>query len=252
VPGARIKYVAQLSHVREVSLFGAADLSYWAQRLRDEELVPEPVDDRAQVLVIAADGKFRGIRFREVSFSIAVRPPQGQAPGDASYLVHAFSSNRFFAFCERLFFSTPYYPADVRVSSAPPASIDVRQGADVLFTARMGDVAGRSPRQRGPGGWAGPVFLPRRRSKDHRGTLFHARIAGETAIYPFLPELDSIALRPSPHAEVFDALLASHFEAKEWHLRTDATHAKSKTYRARRVRLDGPVVHQPRHFESQF
>lgn len=225
----RVKYVAELSHVREVSLVGAADLAYWEKRVRAEALVPEPADGKAQVLVIAAEGKFRGIRFREVSFSVAVRPSAGQSPGDASFLLHAFSSNRFFAFCERLFFSTPYYPACVRVSAELPASVGVSQSADVLFAARMGDGADRAPIRRGQGGWQGPVFLPRR-SKDRPGGLFHARIAGETAIYAFLPALDSVTLRPSPRAEVLDALVASNFEAKEWHLRADATHAKSKTY----------------------
>ena len=118
-----VKFVAELSHVREVSLLGRADLSYWVERLAAEELVPEAVDGKAKVLVVAADAKFRGVRFREVSFSIAVRRPEVGAAGDASNLLHAFNSSRFFAFCERVFFSTPYYAADVRVSAALPASV---------------------------------------------------------------------------------------------------------------------------------
>jgi hypothetical protein len=40
-----------------------------------------------------------------------------------------------------------------------------------------------------------------------------------------------VAIRPWPDSEVLQALRDSHFVAKEWIIREDATHAKSKTYK---------------------
>src|SRR5215218_5136234 len=131
MPPPSIKYVAQLAHVREVSLLGTADLAYWTERLRSERLTPDECEGNAQVLVIAADARFKGMRFREVSFSILVHRPGAAAAvtgdaaaGDAGFLAHAFNSSRFFAFCERAFFSTPYYHGRIAVSATVPASIE--------------------------------------------------------------------------------------------------------------------------------
>ena len=41
-----IKWAAQVAHVREVSLIGTADLAYWAERLKREDLVPDDRDGR--------------------------------------------------------------------------------------------------------------------------------------------------------------------------------------------------------------
>ena len=70
-----MKYVAELAHVREVSLLGSADLGFWAERLRGEGLTPVEHAGRARVLVVACDSKFFGVRFRELSFSVFVRRP---------------------------------------------------------------------------------------------------------------------------------------------------------------------------------
>ena len=102
-----IKWAARLSHVREISLRGGADLSYWKDRLDRERLVPLERDGRAEILIISADAKFRGVRFREVSFSVAVAPPEPSPGIETVFLLGAFNSNRFFAWCERTFFSTP-------------------------------------------------------------------------------------------------------------------------------------------------
>ena len=103
-----MKYVAALNHVREVSLVGAADFGFWKQRLEKEGLEPQETEGKAQILIVGAEAKFRGIRFRELSFSVMVC--------GGMFLIGAFNSSRFFAFCERVFFSTPYYGADVRIS----------------------------------------------------------------------------------------------------------------------------------------
>src|SRR5689334_12531439 len=94
------KYVATLSRVREVSLLGSADLSFWTNHLRGANLAPAEFEGKARVLIIAADAKFMGLRFQELSVCVAVPPPQDGGWGDAAYLVRAFNSRRFFAFCE--------------------------------------------------------------------------------------------------------------------------------------------------------
>jgi hypothetical protein len=42
-----IKYIAEPKHVREVSLLATADLNYWADRLKVEDLTPAACDGKA-------------------------------------------------------------------------------------------------------------------------------------------------------------------------------------------------------------
>ncbi len=242
-----LKYVAQISHVREVSLLGTANLAYWRDRLAADELTPARQDGRAQLLIVAAEMRFMGVQFRELSFSVLVDrvhemphtpalPPEerGRTDGGA-YLVQALNSCRFFAFCERFFFSAPYFHGDVRVMTAPLASIRLVQGGKVLFAAEMADAATAPPREPsrvGDDGWQGPVFLPAgRRWKDTGGRWFFAQISGHTRTYSFDPSVDSLAIRPDHDRGIFQALRDSQFAASQWAIREDAMHRKSKTYR---------------------
>ena len=229
-----IKWAAELSHVREVSLRGVADLEFWKQRLRPQGLLPADHDGQAQILILAADARFRGIRFRELSVSVLVAPPQKEMGDRAAYLLHAFNSNRFFAFCERKFFATPYSHARVDVSATLPAWIDVTFNGKRLFAATMqrAEVAPqRQPSRRGEDGWEGPVFLPN--GNKH----FFARVHGVTETYPFDPATDSIEIAPASGDEkltglsALAALSASAFVPRAWDIRPDCMHAKSKTCR---------------------
>jgi hypothetical protein len=224
--------------VREVSLVGTADLAYWRERLAREELAPAEKDGHAQILIVAADSRFMGVRFRELSVSVLVSGTTGGSPHDGAYLIRAFNSSRFFAFCERTFFATPYEYGDVSVSVAPPAGVRVAQQGKLVFEAQM--ATGRAPSHRGPGGWNGPVYLPAGRRASGRGTkLFFARIGGETETYPFLPGSDSLTIGPSAGEEVFQSLVDSHFVPRGWSIRPNAMHAKSKTYRRSDALLEG-------------
>lgn len=229
-----VKWAAELAHVKEVSLLGTADLDFWKDRLEKENLVPAESDGQAQVLVIAAEMKYMGVRFRELSFSALVSWPEEGVRQDAAYLVRALNSVRMFAFCERMFFSTPYYHGDVRLSASLPAYIHLVEKGEVLFRAEMG--AGSTGPEREPSrheedGWEGPIFLPEnRRGKGRPGKWFFARVRGDTRGYPFLSSQDTLAINPSPESEVLQAFVDSHFVATEWIIREDATHAKSKTY----------------------
>lgn len=217
-----IDYVATIPHVREVSILGTADLAFWTGRLRTEGLTPLDWDGRAQILVIAADLRFRGIQFQEISFSIVL------SEGGA-FLAQAFNSKWLFAFFERNFFRTPYDFGSVRVSTALPASAQLNR-EEVLFRAVMG--TGAAPTEPGfspyPEGWDGPVFLPSR-SRDKR-RVFFAQIRGATQTVVFEPSRDLLEIRPSKEISVFQALIDSGFNASHWLVRQDAVHAKSKTY----------------------
>jgi hypothetical protein len=232
MPRKPLKYVAEISHVREVSLRGAADLTFWKNKLERENLTLAERDGQAQILITAADARYMGMRFREVSFSILTSSYKGVEIAGA-YLVQAFNSNRFFAFCERTLFSTPYSQADVRVSCRP-VFVKCIPTREVVFQADMhADISApsREPVRCGVDGWEGPVFLPRGKGRERRdGKFFVAKITGDTRLYPFLPSEDSLLLSPAPGSEVIQALIDSGFACKEWAVREDATHAKSKTY----------------------
>ena len=229
-----VKWAAELAQVREVSLLGTADFGFWKDQLLKEELLAAESDGRAQLLIIAAASKFMGVQFRELSFYVSVSQPDGGIRQDAAYLVRAFNSCRVFAFCERVFFSTPYYHGDVRGSASLPTSMHLVKKGEVVFAAEMGtgpSGLGRAPSCCGEDGWDGPVFLPQgRRRGACRGKVFVARLRGYTRKYAFLPGTDSVTIRPSPDSEVLQALRDSHFVAQEWIIREDATHAKSKNY----------------------
>jgi hypothetical protein len=201
----------------------------------EEDLLPTERDGQAQLMIVAADSKLMGVRFRELSVSVLVCRQEEGRWRDGAYLVRAFNSCRFFAFCERVFFSTPYSHGDVHVSVSFPASIHLVKKGQVAFRAAVrADTSGsgREPSRRGEDGWEGPVFVPEGgRGKGCQGKLFLARIRGHTQTFPFLPAQDSVTLRPTPDSEVLQALLDSHIVAKEWAIREDATHAKSKTYK---------------------
>ena len=81
-----IKWAAELAHVREVSLLGTADLAFWRDRLRKEDLVLTERDGRAQILIIAVEGRFWGVRFHELSFAVLVSRHEEGTQQDACYL----------------------------------------------------------------------------------------------------------------------------------------------------------------------
>src|SRR3954451_5939341 len=140
---AQIKWTAQLDHVVEVSLLGSADLDYWQTKLAPISLLPIERDNKAQILIITADARFRGVRFKELSLSVLARP-KGD-PADGAYLIHAWNSSRFFAWCERTFFKTPYAFGQVTISASNPVYIAVTDHAQTLFCAHF-NPAGASPR----------------------------------------------------------------------------------------------------------
>jgi hypothetical protein len=89
----------------------------------------------------------------------------------------------------------------------------------------------REPVRCGVDGWEGPVFLPGSKGRERRdGKFYIAKITGDTQVYSFLPIEDTLLLSPSRSSDVIQSLIDSGFTCKEWAVREDAMHAKSKTY----------------------
>lgn len=226
-------FVAELNHAREVSLLGTADSEPWAVLLQREGLVPVLIDGRVQILIVAVAARFAGVPFREVSISVRIHPPSSEFGPESAMLVRAFHSCRLFAFCERALFATPYEFADCRLSIGATASIQVIQAGTPRFVAAMGIPAMHServPSSRVDGGWDGAVFLPTRRDTVHPGKWFRARLHGEAVTVPFLNGVDSVVIGPTGEPGVFRLLHESKFAGREWSVRTEARHARSKTY----------------------
>jgi hypothetical protein len=228
-----VKYVAEPRHVREVSLFGSADLSYWRQQLEREQLKPAERGNRAQLRIMAADMRFLGIRFQELSFSVLVSEHSG-IRADGAYLAHAFNSRWLFAFCERNLFAAPYDHGDVRLITTFPPCFQLVSGRETLFAAEMHLGSGESSREplhSGDEGLEGLVFLPGRRSeKHHLGGVFYGKTLGSTRRYAFLPDRDTLTIAAELPGNIFQALSDSEFVAHEWAVRENAIHGKSKTF----------------------
>jgi hypothetical protein len=230
-----IQFVADLSGVTEVTLLGRADLDYWGDRLRPHGLTPHPQDGAAQILVSAAQARFMGVPFREVSFSVLVSPGQERHRlQDASCLLRAFSSNRFFAFWERTFFKTPYTPARCEIRAHDPIGIEVARGKATLFSARMGGVDERPASHLEQDAWVGTVaILPAPGRADAAYKYFVAKLSGETTRYPFDGARDRLLVAADSGIPELSQLGASGFAGEQWIVRASANHARSKTFTAR-------------------
>jgi hypothetical protein len=119
-----IKYVAEVSPVKEVTLHGLADLSFWQEQLAAEGLTPLAQDGKAQLFISATEARFKGIRFRECLIGIHVQRVNAE-PDDmpAMFLLHAWNSLRLFAWIERTLFGTPYYPGQIKVEPKQPTQL---------------------------------------------------------------------------------------------------------------------------------
>jgi hypothetical protein len=221
MPPPPIQYVAYIESVKEVALFGVADLAFWREILKGENLFPYHANDKAEILISTPQLVFMGARFNELSISIAVSKREDGSTHDGYYMAHAFNSLRFFAFSERMFFKTPYYYADVQVTERIPASFQLKHESETVFEARMdaNSTLTRSKEEH----FEGPVYLP------GGNRYFVARISGFTNFYPFSSS-DTLELKPSQHEKIFLWLLESDFRGMEWRIRGNAIHGKSKTY----------------------
>lgn len=227
----RIRYIAELAHVHEVSLLGTADFAFWQSRLSAEELAPVDRDGKAQVLIVAVTMRYMAVRFTEVSFSVLLSGEKETSEEGGAFLVQAFNSFRPFAFVERALFATPYQHAECRVSVAAPISVEIVQRGEPLFRAVMSQTTSATarPAHNDDNGWEGPVFLPRNKRRA-KGRMFFARVRGRGSTYPFTRAGNTLFLTSGPVPKVFQLLRDSEFAPTQWIVREDATHGKSKTY----------------------
>ncbi|HEY0737525.1 MAG TPA: hypothetical protein VGD69_21580 [Herpetosiphonaceae bacterium] len=218
----RIRYTAEIDNVREVTLYGTADLAFWQTLLHRHGLLPDSSDGAAHLVLSATALVWKGLSFRELIVTVATCTDRDQPQPDSFYLAHAFNSSRMLAWTERRLFNTPYTHADIQLNPSAPL-IDVRHGDQPLFSAQMDQP--KAPSTQRHEDWDGPVFLP-----GSGGKYFFVVLSGEQAIYPFAAA-DRIEIAPGGDEPIFQWLRQSHFAPTEWRIRTDATHARSKTYR---------------------
>ena len=204
---------------------------------------PTNRNGQAELAIFATAARFMGIPFRELPIGIFVSREQDGSERDGMFLIHAFNSSRFFAFVERTFFHTPYYPGDIHVSIEPPVAIRLTANRrDVLQLEMRPDTAHalQTASHASSDIWEGPIFLPTdptRKNAPRR--LFYGRLQGTTRSHACSAN-DIVSIRPAAEAPVFAWLLESGFTGREWTIRENATHAKSKT--VARNHLWAPVV----------
>jgi hypothetical protein len=229
-------YIAALSNVSEVSLVGAANLAFWKAHLSDAALTPVESDGKARLLVSASAAKFMGLPFAEFSVCVLVVPPVDRGWKDAAYLVHAFNSRRFFALVERVLYSTPYYHGRIGVTAALAPSVEVCADDGGTYRAALRTGAGESPPEPSRSAaecWNGPVFLPGRRgNRGIASHVFFAKLQGLTRAFPYAASRDTVEIASASAGSVFQMLIDSGFEGREWIVREGAVHAKSRTYPA--------------------
>ncbi len=223
-----IRYPVTIPHVREIALRGGADLAYWRERLKREGLEPAEHEGQAELHVGSTSARFLGIPFRELVLCVVLQEPPG------IYLAYAYNSVRAFAWFERTLFRTPYYAARIALELEPAPLFEVSQASGQLLRADMSPESAAALRRAGPGEevvWEVPVYLPRPPAKHATSNIFYARLSGLTQTCPFLPGCDTFEMASSVNDDLLQMLVRSAFSPREWIVRADATHAKSKTRR---------------------
>lgn len=230
MPNSFIRWAAVIHGVQEVVLAGVADLAYWRNALKREGLCPFNANGSAEILISAPRLIWMGLRFCEMSISISVARREDAPQPDGTFLAHAFNSSRLLALSERTFFGTPYYAADIHVTTDMPVGFSVSSSGSAKrqLAARM---TAQPPLLRsGDEHWAGPIFLPRvRTAADAPRKYFMAQLTGNAQAYAFAAGTDVLELNPAEPNDIFAELRDSGFAAREWRVRLDGTHAKSRT-----------------------
>jgi hypothetical protein len=224
-----VKYIATIHNVREVILLAAADLGYWEDRLRREHLFPHRVDGKAELMISAMASKWMGVPFRELCVTVAASLREDGSSRDGYFLAAAFNSSRFFSFCERTFFHTPYRHGRINVEAGPRCSFGLCDGGDFVFQAQMSGKPAKPTTSDEL--WEGKIFIPDgERQKQSRGNFFFAKLGGHTEVIPFTEMGDVLDLSPLKSHPVAQWLMDCRLQGKEWRVRRNATHARSKTY----------------------
>lgn len=217
-----VTFVAEVDHVKELRLLGTANLDFWKAHLAHKPFQPASPDGFAAITIAATELSWMGVRFHELTLYLSVADKNNPAIQSGYFLLQAFNSVRFFAFSEKAFFSTPYHYAKVKLSLAPPVSMEAWVKNHCVINAEMNSHQKNATTIED--NWTGPVLLP---GSDK---YFVVKLSGNASLNQFNPELDILNIHPHPEHPVFEWLLQSEFKPQEWRIRSDAFHAKSKTY----------------------
>jgi hypothetical protein len=228
-PNVDTKFIVEVQHVKEVTLAAEADLVYWQARLQNTALFPFDNGGKAALMISATELHSMGRCSNEVTIGLVVcERPAADSP-DALYLVQAFNSLRSFAWIERTFFATPYDLGRIRVDNHVPVKVRLEDRAGVMLNLQM--KAGTAPLVSRDELWQGKIYLPQLKTDSHKpGKYFVAKLGGHTEVYPFSPETDTLQIFARNEHPVFQWLLESNLMGKEWRIRSDAIHARSKSY----------------------
>lgn len=148
---------------------------------------------------------------------------------NAACLLRAFNSNRFFAFCERTFFSTPYYSAKCEIS-LDPVKIGVENQNGILFSAQIGSIGDRRSENPDDDGWYGSIAIPPKKPGKGKYKYFVAKISGKTTTFEFDESKDTLIIKKDSGVAELSQIVESGFKVNQWIIRESANHAKSKTY----------------------
>jgi hypothetical protein len=221
------KYVADVRDVVDVTLRGSGNLDFWIRYLAQFQLVPLNEEGEASLFILSGKLKWNGVRFAEVAFWVALKDPQYP---HAAFLVQAFNSCRFFAWCERVFFQTPYAHAACEViNDSSKVSVSITKQSASLLSANTAALGRFRRGNADDNEWNGPVFLPPTDPGESQ-RYFIAQIVGDSRVAPFRSE-DIFTLSTGAGEEGPRTFMESGFQPREWQIRDNATHRKSKTFK---------------------
>lgn len=203
-----IEYVTVVDPVLEVTLIGTADRAIWAPHFD----LGAPTADPITVVLSAVETTYMGVRFRELSLSLLLDDTQG-------ILLHAFNSNRVFAFIERQMFHTPYYHAAISVAAR---HIRLARQGHPLLDACLPESAFSEHSADECREWR--LTLPTTKPQ-----YFYARLEGHTEYYASAGSTAQLFDHPA-QPPAFAYLRQSNFRLHTWSVRATARHSKSKTY----------------------
>ena len=219
-----VRYLAEVEGL-EVSLIATAEFGYWEERLRRENLRPYSADGRAEFLVSSISTSFLGVKFRELVFAVTVSESPGSDARDGYYFPAAFHSSPLLAWIERTAFRTPYRPANLQSTYEPQAGVRLSDRDGVLLEAvrTSSEVPTRVEEP-----WEGPIYLPTPRGRTAPLVLF-GRFRGAVEVSPFAAD-DTFRITGTERHPILRDLVDSNLTPREWRVRPQAIHARSKTY----------------------
>lgn len=224
-----IQYIATIRNVREVILLSSAASALWNSLPTPAGLNPILVSGRLSVMISATSARWMGLKFRELTISIACSQREAAETPHGYFLAQAFNSSALLAAMERRFFKTPYQKANIEIEADSNVTISLLEDEISLMASRKNlDRTGSVNSQEI---WQGPIYLPQKGDQMRQSSqLFYACLGGFTQSFAFDHERDVMHIGQSRNQAIFQLLNESEFNAAEWRLRNDAIHARSRTY----------------------